>query len=152
MPLHKRGPYNYPNNYRPISVLSIFIKLLTRVIHDQVYEYLNTSDLPCQRQLGFRKTHSISTCLVEFLDVENGRLNEAVFFDLKKAFDTVNHRILCCKLSAMGLANSSIMWFESYLANRSQVTKIGTYLSPSSTISSGVPQGSILGPYFSLYT
>ena len=150
-PLYKSGPSTDPSNYRPISVLPIFSKVLERVIHDQLYDYVNGSGLLCGRQSGFRKTHSTSTCLVEFLDVvynniEKGNMSGVVFLDLKKVFDTVDHEILCCKLTSLGLSNSSTAWFENYLSGRTQVTKIGNHLSDPGQVSCGVPQGSILGP------
>ncbi len=79
-------------------------------------------------------------------------MSGVVFLDLKKAFDTVDHDILRCKLSSLGLSNSSIAWFENYLLGRTQVTKIGNHLSDPGHVSCGVPQGSILGPLlFILY-
>ena len=78
--------------------------------------------------------------------MEKGNMSGVVFLDLKKAFDTVDHNILCCKLSSLGLSNSCTAWFENYLSGRTQVTKIGNHLSDPGLVSCGVPQGSNLGP------
>ena len=134
-------------------MLPIFSKLLERAIHDQLYEFLDSGGLLCGRQSGFRKTHSTSTCLVEFLNViynyiERGNLSGVVFLDLQKAFDTVDHQILCCKLSATGLLNSCISWFESYLSNRTQVTKVGNHLSDTGNVTCGIHRDPFLDPYY----
>ncbi len=73
-------------------------------------------------------------------------MSGVVFLDLKKAFDTVDHNILCCKLSSLRLSNSCTAWFEKYLSGRTQVTKVGNHVSDPGQVSCGVPQGSILGP------
>ena len=78
--------------------------------------------------------------------MEQGNLCGAVFLDLTKAFDTVDHCILLSKLSAIGVSPSSIKWFESYLSNRKQRTSCGNELSNALPVTVGVPQGSILGP------
>jgi retron-type reverse transcriptase len=82
--------------------------------------------------------------------MENGQVTGVVYLDLKKAFDTVNHRILILKLRAMGADDSSIRWFKSYLNNRNQRTVVGNAMSSSRTVNIGVPQGSVLGPLFFL--
>jgi hypothetical protein len=78
--------------------------------------------------------------------VDNGLITAFVFLDFSKAFDTVDHAILLCKLKSVGLDDNSLNWFESYLSSRQQVTSIDNTLSSSLPVSVGVPQGSILGP------
>ena len=78
--------------------------------------------------------------------MDSGQLTAAVSLDLTKAFDTVNHELLVKKLSSFGLANESIMWFQSYLSNRQQIAVMDDNHSTPQTITVGVPQGSILGP------
>ncbi|CAB4023985.1 Hypothetical predicted protein, partial [Paramuricea clavata] len=109
--------------------------------------------LPFQfrKQFGFRPKYSTTTALSNFADevllnMEQGNLCGAVFLDLAKAFDTVDHCILLSKLSAIGVSPSSIKWFESYLSNRKQRTSCGNELSDALSVTVGVPQGSILGP------
>ena len=150
-PLFKSGQRDDPNNYRPISVLSTISKVLERCVHDQLYSYLSVNNLLNDRQSGFRKGHSTSTCLVDFLDniyreVDEGGACGVLFLDLSKAFDTVDHEILLLKLRHLGLKTCAVSWFQSYLFNRQQVTRSGGRLSSPRRMSSGVPQGSILGP------
>ncbi len=150
-PLFKGGNQDQPDSYRPISVLPIFSKLLERLVHNQIYDELTVSGALSDKQAGFRKGHSTTTCLVEFLDtiyknMDEGKLNCMLFLDLRKAFDTVDHDILLCKLEQMGLGLTFVLWIRDYLYNRHQVTKVNHTLSDKHIISCGVPQGSILGP------
>ena len=92
-------------NYRPISVLSVFSMLLERIVHDQVISYMNDNALFTKSQYSFRKLHSTTTSLINvtelwFSNVNRHEVNAGVFWDLKKAFDTVDHDILLAKLSA----------------------------------------------------
>ncbi len=86
-PLFKEGSRNDPNNYRPISLLSLISKLLERIVHDQIYSYYRQVDFFCDNQLGFRKGHSTSSCLIDLLDgiyndVDNGAACGVLFLDL----------------------------------------------------------------------
>ncbi len=150
-PLHKSGPLNQPDNYRPISVLPIFSKLLERAVHNQLYTCLTVSGALSDQQSGFRKGHSTTTCLAEFLDVvytnmDNAKYSGVLFLDLRKAFDTVDHEILLCKLETVGLGQSFVNYIGNYLTNRVQATKINNVSSGKLPVVCGVPQGSILGP------
>ena len=146
-----------PSNYRPISVLPALSKILEKIVHMQLYEYVNTNHLLTNKQSGFRKSHSTSTALARFTDevlvnMNKGQLYGAVFIDLSKAFDTVDHRILLSKLSHFGVLPCDLQWFESYLSYRTQRVLCGQDLSSPLTINYGVPQGSILGPLlFTIY-
>ena len=100
-------------------------------------------------QSGFRREHSTDTCLINLMDYINNSISEGdyvgmVLLDLQKAFDTVNHSILCEKLRIMGVGN--IDWFISYLANRKQIVNVNSTNSSHGLVTCGVPQGSILGP------
>ena len=101
--------------------------------------------------------HSTQTCLLEVTDYllnnfNSGLYTGVVFLDLKKAFDTVHHKVLLNKLQNIGVQGSELNWFESYLSNRQQVTKIGDFTSNPGFVNFGVQQGSILGPLlFTLY-
>ena len=102
-------------------------------------------------QSGFRPSHSTQTLLLHCLDkwykaLDTKKYVGAVFHDISKAFDTVSHELLLSKLANLGLSPSATSWFRSYLSNRSQTTRVlDSYSSPGFP-SSGVPQGSILGP------
>ena len=95
-PLYKAGASDSPDNYRPISVLPIFSKLLERLAHNQMYNFVTVSGALSSQQSGFRRGHSTTTCLIEFLDlvynnIDEGRTAGVLFLDLRKAFVTVDH-------------------------------------------------------------
>ena len=150
-PIHKSGPRNLLDNYRPISVLPVLSKLLEKIMYHQLYGYLMANNLLSNNQFGFRKLHSTSTALVSatnewLVNMDRGFLNLAVFIDLKKAFDTIDHQILLRKLQLYGVQGNSLNLLQSYMSNRSQVTLVNSELSQQKSITCGVPQGSILGP------
>ena len=150
-PLFKGGSGELLGNYRPISVLSTVSKILKRCVHIQCYKYLTDNRLLSSAQSGFRKRHSTDTCLAGFLDdiyreVDNGGACGVLFLDLAKAFDTVDFDVLIEKLRALGFKSNTRKWFCSYLSDRSQVTVVKGSESSPGQLSSGVPQGSILGP------
>ena len=150
-PLYKSGKRNDPNNYRPISVLSTIARVFERLIFEQMYTYFTDNKLIEPRQSGFRSLHSTVTALLDMtnqwcFNIDRGMVSGVIFLDLKKAFDTVNHDLLLKKLNYYGVQNQTITWFKSYLADRQQLCKVNGVSSAKSSISCGVPQGSILGP------
>ena len=153
-PLYKNsGKRNDPTNYRPISVIPVVAKVFERVVYDQLYHYLTENRILSRYQYGFRSLHSTVTALLEATDswavnVDRGLVNAVgvVFLDLKKAFDTVDHRILLTKLQYYGLRGSCHEWFTSYLNNRTQTCQINCSMSNPKLVTCGVPQGTILGP------
>ena len=156
-PIFKEGDRFETSNYRPISVIPAIMKVFERLIHDQLYDYLQVSDIMSHDQSGFRPGHSTQTCLLDVSDyllqnIDEGMYTGAIFLDLKKAFDTVHHRTLISKLRTSGVNGLELEWFKSYLCERYQTCKIGEEQSDMLPILFGVPQGSILGPLlFSLY-
>ena len=130
----------------------LLIKLLYDLaIHDQLYAYFDAHGLldPCQS--GFRAGHSTSSCALGVLDkiyksLDNNGVTGAIYLDLKKAFDTVPHNILCQKLAQYGVCGSANSLLQDYLDDRIQVTRYRGKLSEPSNITCGVPQGSITGP------
>ena len=125
--LFKSGDRTNATNYRPISILPTLSKILERVVHSQLHEYLNSTNLLSNNQFGFRSKSSTATALSSFADevllyMEKGHTSGAVFLDLTKAFDTVDHGILMTKLSSVGVSPSALEWFTSYLSNRKQRT------------------------------
>ena len=155
--LHKGGSTQDMNNYRPISLLSIFDKIIEKLMHARLYEFLELHNILFLNQFGFRKFHSTSHSLVEITEeikesIDNGKYGCGIFIDLKKAFDTVNHKILLSKLEHYGIRGSLLKWFESYLTNRTQYVFLNGVSSDTMRMSCGVPQGSVLGPLlFLLY-
>ena len=153
IPIHKDKNLdtNILNNYRPISILPSFSKIFERVIYNQLYKYFTNNNFLYASQYGFRNNHStefaaleLSNRIHEYLD--NNLTPIAVFIDLSKAFDTINHEILIKKLQKYGITNIELKLFESYLKNRKQFVFHNNISSSHLTISTGVPQGSILGP------
>ena len=155
IPLFKSGDNNLFTNYRPVSVLPIFSKLLERVVYNRLIKYFDKYDILFNNQFGFRKNHSTSLALLNLLDkitsaIDQKKYTIGVFLDLSKAFDTVNHAILFDKLEHYGIRGLALEWIKNYFCNRVQYVEYdGTSSSPR-TIKCGVPQGSILGPLFFL--
>ena len=148
-PLYKKGNKSQVENYRPISILSVVSKVLEKAIYFQFEKYLKENNILYSYQSGFRKKHSTDTCLIDLMDflhtnISEGKYVGMVLLDLQKAFDTVDHDILCNKLKHMGVA--CVGWFESYLKNRLQVVTLDGVNSLPGNVQCGVPQGSILGP------
>ena len=150
-PLFKSNSKLEPGNYRPITVLPILSKFLERIVHNQVYKYLDANKLISVCQSGFRANHSTVSSLIRFTDFCHDKIGQGnyigmVELDLRKAFDTVNHDILLKKLGLYGFDDLALRWFSSYLSDRHQVVCIGDELSDPLLVTCGVPQGSILGP------
>ena len=156
--IHKGGDKCNTTNYRPISILPIISKILERWVHSVVYSYLDECDLIPGCQSGFRPLHSTETTLHDLMNtcyqaMERGEMTGTVFIDLSKAFDSVNHKIILDKLEKSNMSTSVINWFKSYLYERSQSVTVGGNISKSLPLTTGVPQGSILGPLlFIIYT
>ncbi|PFX15504.1 putative RNA-directed DNA polymerase from transposon BS [Stylophora pistillata] len=150
-PLHKSGSKDDPRNYRPISVLPVVSKVLERLIHKQLASFFDDHNLLCKLQSGFRRMHSTETAVTYFADeillnMDKGLVTGSVFIDLAKAFDTVDHDILLRKLEYYGICEESLLWFKDYFTGRKQFVQIDSHSSEELAITSGVPQGSILGP------
>ena len=151
IPLFKKGDPHVFDNYRPISLLPAISKIFERIVFDQTYNYFTKNKLLYTSQYGFRKQHSTELAAVELVDrvahyLDSGKLPISIFLDLSKAFDTLNHTILLKKLAYYGLNGTSLDWFRSYLSDRSQYVDYDGTTSISLPLTTGVPQGSILGP------
>ena len=152
-PIHKAGDRGLFNNYRPISILPAFSKLLEKVMATRLCKFLESHSLLYKHQYGFRKGHATIHPIIHFLnhiaqsnDKPNKELTIGLFLDLSKAFDTVSHDILLKKLNRYGIRGIANDWFRSYLSERVQYTSIGKHVSTRKLSTCGVPQGSILGP------
>ena len=156
-PLFKKGSKDDPKNYRPISLLPQLSKIIEKTIHNQVQKYLDEKKILYRYQSGFRAHHSTDTCLSYLNDkilkgFEAKMFTSMILIDLQKAFDTIDHEIFLDKMACLGFSNSTILWFKSYLQDRSFTVNIGKEYSNHGNLSCGVPQGSILGPLiFLLY-
>ena len=127
------------------------MKIFERAIHKQLYDHLVTNKLLSQFQSGFRPGHSTSTALLDVSDyilknIDEGNLTGAVFLDLSKAFDIIDHSLLKIKLAALGVRGRALAWFDNYLSGRTQSVSVNGTYSDTADLSLGVPQGSVLGP------
>ena len=150
-PLFKKGDEEHIENYRPISLLTSISKVFEKVVFLQLTKYFQDNGLFYDGQYGFRENHSTEMATVELLDriisaLDDKQLPISIYMDLSKAFDTLNHDILLDKLSYYGVEGTALQWFDSYLSNRSMYVEIDNMKSSVRTLTTGVPQGSILGP------
>lgn len=157
-PIFKSGNVNDVTNYRPISILPVVSKVAERCVADQLLAHLNNTPYRLHpMQFGFRANHSTDTATRFFIEsvkskIDKGGVVGAIFLDLKKAFDTINHHVLLAKLSQFNVSLHTINWVKSYLEHRTQAVRCNNKLSPHLNCDVGVPQGSILGPLlFSIY-
>ena len=149
----KADPFDKPN-YRPVSLLSHVSKVFERIIYNQINEYIE----PFSSKLltEFRKNHNTQHSLLKMLEsfkeaLDKGNSVSAVFMDLSKALDTLNHDLFIAKLEAYGFSVNSLSYIHSYLNKRLPKTNVNNNYSLWKEIFTGVPQGSILGPLFNIY-
>lgn len=146
------------SDLRIISILPCMSKILEKTLFNQIYEYVNKNKILPSCQTGFRKHYNTSMCLAQVIDdiiaaYDKKSVTVLVLLDFSKAFDTINHKLICAKLKFYGFCETSVSLMKSYLLNRKQKIKCNNNFSPYCNINSGVPQGSILGPLlFILYT
>ena len=157
VPIFKSGDPLLFSNYRPVSILPLFSKILERLMYSRLLAFVNENRLLYSYQFGFRFGHSPNLAMIILIDkisnaLENGEYVLGLFLDFSKAFDTVNHSILYQKLEFYGIRGSSLDLFKSYLSQRVQFVEYADSKSDEQEIVCGVPQGSILGPLlFLLY-
>ncbi len=144
-------------NYRPVSLLPFIAKSLERVVFNQLSLFLAQNNILDNNQSGFRSGHSTETALLSVTEALRlaraaSKSSVLILLDLSAAFDTVNHQILMSILRKMGVSGTALLWFESYLSDRSFRVSWRGEVSKSQLLATGVPQGSVLGPLlFSIY-
>ena len=141
-------------NYRPISLLPTISKLLEKVVHKQLYDYMTKNSLFKNNQYGFRANHSTEYATMEFVDramyeIDNGKIPFTVLLDLSKAFDTLDHQILLNKLKHYGIQGIYLKWFSSYLSNRVQFVSYKGKLSDPQNLTTGVHKGLFWDHFYS---
>ena len=151
IPVHKGGAKDVFTNYRPISLLTCFAKIFEKCLGVRLLEFLDKNGIIFNKQFGFREKHSTLLAACDFLCNLNLAFEQkesllGVFVDLKKAFDSIDHKILFSKSYFYGIRGTPLKLIKSYLQNRQQFTSYNSYTSQRQKITCGVPQGSILGP------
>ena len=127
-PIHKSGPKNEFENYRPISVLCCFDKILEKLVTNRIVSYFDDNNMFTSSQFGFRKFLSTSDAVQSFVSslydtFDDGGFAVGVFLDLAKAFDGIPREILLDKLEFYGVSDTSLAWFQSYLSSRKQFVR-----------------------------
>ena len=158
IPIYKAKARENLSNYRPISLLPSISKFLEKIVHKRLYFFLELNKILIDNQFGVRQKHSTMDANTKFVtetctSLDNNESTLAVYFDLSKAFDTIDHTILLNKLEFYGIRGQALDWFSSYLYQRKQFVHYMGNDSHVQTIKCGVPQGSVLGPLlFIIYT
>ena len=149
VPIHKKGSVHLPENYRPVSLTCILCKLYETILREHILPYV--IDIITNKQHGFCPGKSCLSNLLETIDLANeyiaeGNCVDLFYFDFSKAFDTVSHYRLLVKLEAMGFSDNILNIINDFLSNRVMKVKVGDAVSEAVPVTSGVPQGSVLGP------
>ncbi len=150
-PIYKKDDETLFTNYRPISLLPAISKIFEKVLFQQIYEYFQEKKLFYNSQYGFRTGHSPEFAAMELVDkiityMDKNDTPIGIFIDLTKAFDTIDHSILLQKLRYYGFTELAVNLMQSYLTERTQYVQIDNTKSDFCSITTGIPQGSILGP------
>ncbi|BHF72446.1 hypothetical protein SprV_0401551200 [Sparganum proliferum] len=150
-PIHKSGSRASANNYRPVSPTSIRCKLMEQISKRELMRFLDQHYFLSDAQHGFRRGRSCLTNLLYCLEqwtraIDEGNVVHVAYIDFKKAFDSVPHKRLLYTLSRIGIIGKLLKWIENFLIGRSQTVRHAGQQSAEVTVTSGVPQGSVLGP------
>ena len=150
-PIYKGGSRCDPANYRPVTLLPVISKVMERIVCEVIVAHLQTQNILSPAQHGFRRSYSCVTNLITTMNdwtqaVDEGCSVHACYLDIAKAFDRLDHSILLVKLQSIGITGALLAWLENYLQERKAKVRIDNVLSTDIEVTSGVPQGSVLGP------
>ena len=149
--IHKKGDTRLASNYRPVSLTSVIGKVGERIIRKRVMHHLSVNRLLTQNQYGFIPGRNIQLQLLRIVDDwteawDQRHELDCVYLDFSKAFDRVPHKRLLMKLESLGINRNTILWIKDFLTNRVQEVRVGEATSERIAVTSGIPQGSVLGP------
>ena len=151
VPIYKKGPKYLASNYRPVSLTCVCCKLHEHILASNIMAHLEVNNILHGKQHGFRAKRSCETQLIELVhelhnNCQSNKQTDVIVMDFSKAFDKVSHSRLLYKLEWYGITGQTYSWVQDFLKNRSQKVVLDGTESDSSWVSSGVPQGSVLGP------
>jgi len=149
--IHKKGKKTMAENYRPISLTSVIGKVMEKFVRDALVDHMIKHNLFCDAQHGFVPGRSCMTQLLVTLEmwtemIDKSEPIDVIYLDFKKAFDTVPHHRLISKLKAYGISGPLLDWIKDFLTDRRQKVIVNQKSSEFKTVTSGIPQGSVLGP------
>ena len=151
-PIYKnKGSRSSTNNYRPVSLTSVLSKMMETIVRGKMIAHLQDNHLICDQQHGFTSGRSCVTQLLDTLDcwteiLDRGGSVDVIYMDFRKAFDSVPHRRLMQKVEAHGIRGKVYQWTQDFLSKRTQEVAVNGVTSKEAAVTSGIPQGSVLGP------